>query len=145
LTVEQLTRTFSIRGTLWQRQYLAALQDVSFDLHRGTTLGIVGESGGGKSTLAKVLLRLLDASGGDVYLNGERFFRQSGAQLRSSRRNLQVVSQDPYSSLDPRMTIHEVVAEPLRISGSYSAERVNQLLAHVGLSVDSGSRRPPEF
>ena len=145
LKAEHLEKTFNVRGGLWHRHKLHALQDVSFDLLPGTTLGIVGESGCGKSTLAKVLLRLLDASGGDVWLNGERFFAQSGQGLRRARRNLQVVFQDPYSSLDPRMKIHDVIAEPLRINGGYSAERVNELLAHVGLSPEAGQRRPPEF
>ena len=145
LVAENLEKTFDVRGGMFQRQKLHALKDVSFELTPGTTLGVVGESGCGKSTLAKVLLRLLEASGGDVYLNGKRFFHQRGPSLRRARRNLQVVFQDPYSSLDPRMKIHEVIAEPLRINGGYTPERVNELLAHVGLTPEAGLRRPPEF
>jgi peptide/nickel transport system ATP-binding protein len=145
LVAENLEKTFHVRGGFFRRQKLHALKDVSFSLRPGTTLGVVGESGCGKSTLAKVLLRLLDASGGDVYLNGKRFFQERGLSLRRARRNLQVVFQDPYSSLDPRMKVHEIVAEPLRINGGYSPERVNELLAHVGLTPEAGLRRPPEF
>ncbi|XDB00352.1 ABC transporter ATP-binding protein (plasmid) [Sulfitobacter sp. LCG007] len=145
LRAEHLEKTFNIRSGFWRSQKLHALQDVSFDLLPGTTLGVVGESGCGKSTLAKVLLRLLEASGGDVWLNGERFFSQKGQGLRRARRDLQVVFQDPYSSLDPRMKIHDVIAEPLRINGGYSAERVHELLGHVGLGPEAGLRRPPEF
>ena len=91
-----------------------------------------------------MLLRLLEASGGDVFLNGEPFLALRGSRLRAHRRDLQVVFQDPYSSLDPRMTVHEVVAEPLRIQGKHDAARVNELLGHVGLTADA-ARRPPEF
>jgi len=145
LVAEHLEKIFTIRGGLLHQQRLHALKDVSFRLYPGRTLGIVGESGCGKSTLAKVLLRLLEASGGDVYLNGKRFFQQRGLALRKARKNLQVVFQDPYSSLDPRMKIHEIIAEPLRINGGYSASRINELLSQVGLTPEAGQRRPPEF
>lgn len=146
LKVDHLKKEFQIGVSLFnQAQRLKALRDISFELPRGRTLGLVGESGCGKSTLARVLLRLLDASGGDVYLNGEPFMQLRGTRLRNSRRHLQVVFQDPYSSLDPRMTIHEVIGEPLRIHGQYSVERIHELLAHVGLTPDAGRRRPPEF
>ncbi|WP_043751388.1 ABC transporter ATP-binding protein [Pseudooceanicola atlanticus] len=145
LIAENLEKTFDVRGGLWSKQKLHALKDVSFELQAGTTLGVVGESGCGKSTLAKVMLRLLEASGGEVYLNGKKFFSHRGPSLRRARKNLQVVFQDPYSSLDPRMKIHEIIAEPLRINGGYSADRVNELLAHVGLTPEAGLRRPPEF
>ncbi len=145
LRVENLEKTFRVRGGFFKQQQLHALKDVSFDLMPGRTLGVVGESGCGKSTLAKVMLRLLEASGGDVWLNGERFFQQSGLSLRKARRELQVVFQDPYSSLDPRMRIHDIVAEPLRINGGYSVDRVNELLGYVGLTPEASKRRPPEF
>jgi peptide/nickel transport system ATP-binding protein len=146
LKVSGLTKEFQVgfkflRGS----QSLKALRDISFELPRGRTLGLVGESGCGKSTLARVLLRLFEASGGNVILNGEPFMTMTGTKLRTKRRDLQVVFQDPYSSLDPRMTIHEVIAEPLRIHGRYDPNRVDELLAHVGLTPDAGKRRPPEF
>jgi peptide/nickel transport system ATP-binding protein len=145
LKVTKLNKVFDVRGKTFRRHKLHALRDISFDLKSGKTLGIVGESGCGKSTLARVLLRLAEASGGEVYLNGEPFFTLRGQALRNKRKELQVVFQDPYSSLDPRMTIHEVIAEPLRISGNYSPERVNELLEYVGLPPEAGLRRSPEF
>jgi len=145
LKVSHLEKVFKIGGAAFRSHKLHALRDISFDLRSGKTLGIVGESGCGKSTLARVLLRLADASGGDVFLNGAPFFQLKGNALRQRRRDLQVVFQDPYSSLDPRMKIHDVIAEPMRIAGSYSAERVTQLLAHVGLPPEAGQRRSPEF
>src|SRR5690606_4351619 len=144
LKVEHLNKVFDVRGKAFRPHKLHALRDISFDLKSGKTLGIVGESGCGKSTLARVLLRLAEASGGEVYLNGEPFFTLRGQALRNKRKELQVVFQDPYSSLDPRMTIHEVIAEPLRISGNYSPERVNELLEYVGLPPEAGLRRSPE-
>ncbi|MBN9305464.1 MAG: hypothetical protein BGO82_03140 [Devosia sp. 67-54] len=145
LRASNLSKVFTVRGKGLQRSKLYALRNVSFDLKAGKTLGIVGESGSGKSTLARVLLRLAEAGGGEVYLNGSPLFSLRGRELRQRRRDLQVVFQDPYSSLDPRMKIHDVIAEPLRIAGSYSAERVNQLLEHVGLTAAAGQRRSPEF
>jgi peptide/nickel transport system ATP-binding protein len=145
LKVTNLQKVFDIRGKAFRKHKLHALRNISFDLKSGKTLGIVGESGCGKSTLARVLLRLADASGGEVYLNGSPLFTLRGNALRQRRRDLQVVFQDPYSSLDPRMTIHEVIAEPLRIAGNYSRERVNELLEYVGLPPEAGLRRSPEF
>ncbi|KKB09309.1 ABC transporter ATP-binding protein [Devosia chinhatensis] len=145
LKVSHLDKVFNIGGAAFKSHKLRALRDINFDLRSGRTLGIVGESGCGKSTLARVLLRLSEASGGDVYLNGAPLFKLRGNALRQRRRDLQVVFQDPYSSLDPRMKIHDVIAEPLRISGSYTPERVNQLLEHVGLPPEAGQRRSPEF
>ncbi|WEJ58798.1 ABC transporter ATP-binding protein [Devosia sp. FJ2-5-3] len=145
LKVEHLNKVFNVRGKAFRPHKLHALRDISFDLKSGKTLGIVGESGCGKSTLARVLLRLAEASGGEVYLNGEPFFTLRGQALRNKRKELQVVFQDPYSSLDPRMTIHDVIAEPLRISGNYSRARVNELLEYVGLPPEAGLRRSPEF
>ncbi|SMQ85687.1 peptide/nickel transport system ATP-binding protein [Devosia lucknowensis] len=145
LKVSHLQKVFDIGGAAFRRYKLHALRDISFDLRSGKTLGIVGESGCGKSTLARVLLRLADASGGDVFLNGSPLFKLRGNALRQRRRDLQVVFQDPYSSLDPRMKIHDVIAEPLRIAGAYSPDRVNQLLEHVGLPPEAGQRRSPEF
>ncbi|MBL8590823.1 MAG: ABC transporter ATP-binding protein [Methylobacteriaceae bacterium] len=146
LRVVDLRKEFQIGFSLFGfGRKLPALRDVSFDLIKGRTLSVVGESGCGKSTLARVLLRLLEATGGDVFINGEPFMQMSGPLLRARRRNLQVVFQDPYSSLDPRMTIHEVVAEPLRIHGRYDAKRVDDLLAHVGMPPQTGRRRPSEL
>ncbi len=146
LRVKNLEKEFQVgSGMLWKSARMKALRGISFDLMRGKTLGLVGESGCGKSTLARVMLRLLEASGGNVYLNGQPFLTLSANRLREMRRHLQVVFQDPYSSLDPRMTVHEVIAEPLRIQGKYEPSRIDELLKHVGLTPDAGTRRPPEF
>ncbi|ODT81230.1 MAG: hypothetical protein ABS76_12335 [Pelagibacterium sp. SCN 64-44] len=145
LKVDNLQKVFNIGGPAFRAHKLKALRNVSFELRSGKTLGIVGESGCGKSTLARVLLRLADASGGEVFLNGSPLFKLRGNALRQRRRDLQVVFQDPYSSLDPRMKIHDVIAEPLRIAGSYSGQRVDELLEYVGLPPEAGQRRSPEF
>jgi peptide/nickel transport system ATP-binding protein len=146
LKVEALEKEFKVGSAFFGKgERMKALRGISFDLKQGKTLGLVGESGCGKSTLARVLLRLLDASGGNVFLNGEPFLELKGSRLRERRRDLQVVFQDPYSSLDPRMTVHEVIAEPLRIQGKYDPARIDQLLEHVGLTPEAGKRRPPEF
>ncbi len=146
LSVQGLNKQFALRRSWFGRKRtLTALRDVSFELRKGRTLGLVGESGCGKSTLARVLLRLLDASGGRVFLNGRPFMQLEGSTLRERRRDLQVVFQDPYSSLDPRMSVHEVIAEPLRIQGRYAPGRVEELLAHVGLPAQAAQRKPPEF
>ena len=145
LKVSNLDKVFHFGGLSFRPHKLHALRNISFDLRSGKTLGIVGESGCGKSTLARVLLRLAEASGGEVFLNGQPFFSLRGNQLRQRRRDLQVVFQDPYSSLDPRMKVHDVIAEPLRIAGGYSRARVDELLEYVGLPPEAGLRRSPEF
>ena len=105
----------------------------------------MGESGCGKSTLGRLILRLIDPTAGAIHLKGDEITGMKPARLRAKRKELQVVFQDPYASLDPRMTIHEVIAEPLRINGRYNPERVIELLGHVGLAPDAARRRPPEF
>ncbi|MCL7466271.1 ABC transporter ATP-binding protein [Phaeovulum sp. NW3] len=146
LSVQDLQKEFDVsRGFLGRRAKMKALRGISFDILKGRTLGLVGESGCGKSTLARVLLRLMEASGGQVMLNGKPLLTMQGSALRSARRNLQVVFQDPYSSLDPRMTVHDIIAEPMRIHDCYDAARVNELLAHVGLGPEALLRRPGQF
>jgi peptide/nickel transport system ATP-binding protein len=146
LQVEDLWKEFNITKSFFgRRDKLQALRNISFDIFKGRTLGLVGESGCGKSTLARVLLRLMEASGGSITLNGVPLMSMSGRTLRATRRNLQVVFQDPYSSLDPRMTVHEIIAEPMRIHGIYDPARVDELLGHVGLTPDVGKRKPGQF
>ena len=144
LQVEGLVKQFQVRRH-WRRETLTALRGVSFAIAKGRTLGLVGESGCGKSTLGRAVLRLFDVSGGRITVNGEELRGASGSRLRARRRDLQVVFQDPYSSLDPRFTVHEIVAEPLRIHGRYSPEQVDALLQHVGLSAEAGRRLPAQF
>ncbi|MCH2558526.1 MAG: ATP-binding cassette domain-containing protein [Alcanivorax sp.] len=137
------------RGWLGARETVAAVDGVSFDLRRGETLGVVGESGSGKSTLALILLRLIRANGKVVLLD-QPLNTLSGRALRPWRRHMQVVFQDPYGSLNPRLTVHQAVEEGLRVhdkslNAEQRAERVRALLAEVGLPADSDDRYPHEF
>ena len=146
LKVEGLSKSFNIRRRKgWGHDKLRAVREVSFTLTKGRTLGLVGESGCGKSTLGRVILRLIDPSAGTIWLTGDDITTLKPSRLRPKRRDLQVVFQDPYASLDPRMTIHDVIAEPLRINGRYQPSRIAELLAAVGLSAEVAQRRPAEF
>jgi oligopeptide transport system ATP-binding protein len=127
-----------------------ALQDVSFDLLQGETLGLVGESGSGKSTLARAILRLIPVSSGSVLLQGESLLSLGNADLRRRRRDLQIVFQDPLASLNPRMSVGDALAEPLKIyepSLSVPAReaRIIEMLERVGLSAGMAHRYPHEF
>jgi oligopeptide transport system ATP-binding protein len=126
------------------------LEDVSFDLHPGETLGLVGESGSGKSTLARVILRLIPAARGEVSWRGHNLLSCSAAQMRAHRRELQMVFQDPLASLDPRMTVGEILAEPLKIfeaglSAGARRLRIDAMLTRVGLVTGMAGRYPHEF
>jgi peptide/nickel transport system ATP-binding protein len=146
LKVENLSKDFRVRrASGWGEDRLRAVREISFVLKKGRTIGLVGESGCGKSTLGRVILRLLEATEGAVYLKGENIALMERRLLRGKRRQMQVVFQDPYASLDPRMTIHEIIAEPLRINRCYDPKRIVELLHHVGLTEQVANRRPPEF
>jgi oligopeptide transport system ATP-binding protein len=128
----------------------AAISDISFDLFAGETVGLVGESGSGKSTLARAILRLLRPAHGSVQLLGLDLLRCSPAALRARRRNLQIVFQDPLASLNPRMTVGDTIAEPLKIfepglNASARQRRVAAMLERVGLSDAMLERYPHEF
>jgi oligopeptide transport system ATP-binding protein len=127
-----------------------ALRDVSFDLFRSETMALVGESGSGKSTLARAILRLVGAAQGRVEFMGLDLLRIPASQLRAQRRNLQIVFQDPLASLDPRMSVGEAIAEPLRIfeptlTAAERSRRVAAMLERVGLSAGLAGRYPHEF
>ncbi len=127
-----------------------ALHDVTFDLFAGETLGLVGESGSGKSTLARAILRLVPAGGGSVLWRGRDLLSCDSGALRELRRELQIVFQDPLASLDPRMSVGESIAEPLRIfesrlTAAARGVRVAEMLRRVGLAADMMSRYPHEF
>jgi oligopeptide transport system ATP-binding protein len=128
----------------------AAIRDVSFDLCAAETLGLVGESGSGKSTLARAILRLIRAARGTVLWRGEDLLLCDGAELRRRRRDLQIIFQDPLASLNPRMTVGETIAEPLRIfepglTAHARALRVGDMLERVGLAAGMHGRYPHEF
>jgi oligopeptide transport system ATP-binding protein len=128
----------------------AAIRDVNFDLFAGETLGLVGESGSGKSTLARAILRLVRAAHGTVVWRGQDLLSCNAAVLRRQRRDLQIVFQDPLASLNPRMTVGETVAEPLKIfEPAWNARarqvRVGEMLERVGLTAEMGRRYPHEF
>jgi len=152
LEVSDLVKHFPIlRGVLFPRQVGAvrAVDGVSFTVARGETLGLVGESGSGKSTLARVLLCLLHATSGDVKFEGRSILGKGADDMRLLRQSIQMVFQDPFSSLNPRMTAGDAIAESLRVygvaSGAALKARVADLLERVGLGAEAARRFPHEF
>lgn len=144
LQVEQLVKHFPVAGGI-----VKAVDGVSFSLLPGETFGLVGESGCGKTTIGRTILRLIEPSGGSIIFDGRDLRQLSPAELRRARRDMQIVFQDPYASLNPRMRIGEAIAEPLVIHGIGTAksrrEQVAELLRVVGLEPDYASRYPHEF
>ncbi|WP_324752806.1 ABC transporter ATP-binding protein [Roseovarius sp. Pro17] len=150
LTVEGLNKTFSTgSGTLFgKRRVVKAVQDVSFQLYAGETIGIVGESGSGKSTVGRCIVRLLDPNGGRVMVDGADIAHMSGSELRNKRRKLQMIFQDPYSSLNPRARVSRILTEGLMAYGTSKADaltRARELLELVGLDASAMNRFPHEF
>jgi oligopeptide transport system ATP-binding protein len=153
LEVEDLVKHFPVReGLIFKRQTGAvqAVDGVSFQLRRGETLGIVGESGCGKSTLAKLLMRLEEPDSGSVRFRGEDFLAMRGEALRHMRRKIQIIFQDPYTSLNPRMSVGDIVAEPFKLHPEAKPaqgvrNRVKELLDVVGLDPDHINRYPHQF
>ena len=152
LQLERLQVHFTLPGNGWlsKSRLLKAVDGVSFDLAPGRTLGIVGESGCGKSTLARGILGLTAVSGGSIRLSGEELTRLSKRELRTRRRRMQVVFQDPLASLDPRMTAGEIIAEPLQafepgLDGDARRTRVQRMMERVGLQSSQINRYPHEF
>jgi ABC-type oligopeptide transport system ATPase subunit len=151
--VRELVKHFPItQGIVFQRKIGAvqAVDGVSFDVRRGETLGIVGETGCGKSTTAKLIMRLLEATAGEVRFDGQDITHLKGAPLKAVRREMQMVFQDPYSSLNPRKTIGSIIAAPFAIHGlqQSKAERkraVQELMETVGLNPEHYNRYPHEF
>lgn len=152
LEVKNLVKYFPItKGFIFQRQVGAvkAVDDVSFSIRQGETLGLVGESGCGKTTTGRVILRLMEPTAGDASFEGRSIFKLSKEELRRMRRNMQIIFQDPYSSLNPRMTVGDIIGEPLEIHnlarGKEKVRRVQELLDVVGLSPYHANRYPHEF
>jgi oligopeptide transport system ATP-binding protein len=152
LEVRDLRMWFPItEGILIERHVgdVRAVDGVSFDLRRGETLGLVGESGCGKSTTGRAIIRLYRPTGGSITFDGQDVTALEGAGLRRMRRRFQMIFQDPYASLDPRMTAGSTIAEPLEVHGvgtkAERRERVRELLSTVGLNPEYGVRYPHEF
>jgi oligopeptide/dipeptide ABC transporter ATP-binding protein len=152
LEVDRLTKEFPVRSGWFGRanRSVRAVDDVTLYVRRGETLGLVGESGCGKSTLGRVILRLLEPTSGRVSFDGEDLTALDASALRPMRRRMQIVFQDPYSSLNPRMTVREIVGEGLRIHGIATTKaaldaKVGPLLTKVGLRPDALDRLPHEF
>jgi peptide/nickel transport system ATP-binding protein len=151
LQVRQLTKHY-LAPRRWfakPRAPIQAVDGVSFDVLRGETLSLVGESGCGKTTTAKSVLRLVQPTSGSVQLDGHELLTLSNEQMRQHRRDLQIIFQDPYASLNPRLAAGEIVAEPLRNFGLHNAaerrERVQWLFSKVGLRPEAASKYPHEF
>jgi oligopeptide transport system ATP-binding protein len=152
LRVQNLVKHFPIRGGVLQRvvDKVHAVDGVSFDLNAGETLGVVGESGCGKSTTGRCILRLIEPTSGEVWFNGQSVTHANKTQLRAMARDMQIIFQDPFASLNPRMTVSAIVGEALTIHKlaptpqAYN-DRIVELLETVGLSADHMRRYPHEF
>ncbi|MBV9165347.1 MAG: dipeptide ABC transporter ATP-binding protein [Solirubrobacterales bacterium] len=153
IRVRNLVKHFPItRGIIFQRKIGAvqAVDGISFDVKRGETLGLVGETGCGKSTTARLLVRLLDPTGGEILFEGEDIAKRKGDGLRALHREAQMIFQDPYSSLNPRKTVGSIIAEPFAIHGMLKEkgarkQRVQELMDRVGLNPEHYNRYPHEF
>ena len=151
LDVRNLKTYFAVRRGLFGRTvgHIRAVDDVSFSVGRGRTLGLVGESGCGKTTTGRTILRLIEPTAGTVRFDGQSVFDLAPAPLRRLRRDVQIIFQDPYGSLNPRMTVGAIVGEPLRVHavarGSELEDRVARLLHRVGLAPGHVNRYPHEF
>ncbi len=150
LEVENLVKEFPIRSGFFRRQVGAvqAVSGISFSVEQGQTLGLVGESGCGKSTTSRLILRLIEPTAGSVRFDGRDIFTLGTSEMRALRQKMQIVFQDPYASLNPRMSVAAIISEPLRVHKMYRAngqQRVKDLLDLVGLNPEHANRFPHEF
>lgn len=151
IEIKDLVKYFPVRGGLLQRvvAWVQAVDGVSFKIYQGETLGLVGESGCGKTTVGRTMLRLIEPTGGSVFFEGQDVFKLDGPALKAMRRNMQIIFQDPYASLDPRMPIGESIAEGLKIhrlgNPQERYDTVIEMLRKVGLEDYHARRYPHEF
>jgi len=157
LEVRNLTKVFDLAESPFGNRRsgeVRAVDDVSLDIHEGETLGLVGESGSGKSTLGRLILRLIEPTSGAILFDGVDLLKANGSELRHLRRNMQIIFQDPFGSLDPRYRVEDVIAEPLilhqkimheNLSRDARRQRVRELLRAVGMDESAMSRYPHEF
>lgn len=149
LDIRNVTKTFTLRGFFGHAKKIEALRGVTLSVEKGESIGIVGESGCGKSTLANLIVRLEEPTSGTISLDGQDISHLKEKELSGLRRRVQIIFQDPYSSLSPRMTIRRIVTEPMRVLGGHSEEemeeRARELLETVGLRENVLDRYPHEF
>ena len=150
VTVDHLKAYFQVRKGFGRKLVIRAVDDVSFDIFRKETFGLVGESGCGKSTLGRTIVKINEPTGGKITVGGKDISALSGSELKKFRKNNQLIFQDPYTSLDPRMTVGEIIREPMKIHRIYPTkkaqdERISELLETVGLLPDHILRYPHEF
>ena len=152
LEVRNLRKLFAGKSSFFQKDksWIKAVDDVSFTLNPKETLGVVGESGCGKSTMGRSVLRLIEPTSGEIFYKGKDFTKASGQELRKMRADMQIIFQDPYASLNPRMTIGEIIAEPLNIQKRYKTQeetraQVLKVMEVVGLNTKYYNRYPHEF
>lgn len=150
--VQHLKKWFPVENDSFfsrTKDFVKAVDDVSFTIHKGETLGLVGESGCGKSTTGRALLRLLEATSGSVHINGEDIYKLRGSQLKKRRGDMQIVFQDPYASLNPRMKIRDILSEPINVHTTMTRQekeaRLQELMTDVGLDASYLDRYPHEF
>ena len=151
LSVKNIKTHFDVtKGLFAPKQIVKAVDDVSFDVYPNETFGLVGESGCGKSTLGRTIVKLYDPVDGSIEFNGVDISKIKGAELKEFRKDMQMIFQDPYASLNPRMTVGEIIKEPMIIHNIYNSDeereaRVVELLKIVGLKPDHIRRYPAEF